>query len=815
MLDPDGFTVLWDSLSNSLAIGQSEDIFNGARAIKVSPDQKRMAVIRNDTYTWIVGLTNGVPNVGDRLLLNAFGSTGATSNGREVSWDKAGNLYVANVSHEKMRVWSPGGTTTAITRSGGTFEIVVPPAVVSITATTATANETGPVNGVYTVSRSGDVSAALTVAYTMSGTATSGSDYVALPGSVTFSPGATSTNITLVPFDDSATEFTETAILSLTADPIFTLAASSATVNIRDNETPEITITTLTQPILLEGVAVSRVTNQITRKGLLTALTVNIAYSGTATLASDFSGPPTVALTASDVNKSFTLARVDDGLVEGSETAIASIATGTGYIVGTPGSTSVTVIDDEVVPGTALFSDKFDLSDTAANWVVNYPFEGANASAEFGYDYSVDGLPEGPSSAGTFAAKRGLKMMVNQNNDYQSAMGVSASPVNGNFAGNYRLRFDMWLNYNGPLLAGGRGSSEWVTAGVGTRGSEAIYADGSSTAFAPATYSPDVVWFSVNGDGSSGDTWTGVNDFSAFANGDFLPPSSGVYAAGTDVNSRWSGNAYYSPWLGGIAAPTAQTTAYPTLQTGATGSGNMGFAWHKVAITKQGASVTWDIDGRRIATVDTSAMSLSTNVFVGYNDQYISGSPSNSFLRFLIVDNLKVESLTPPPAPIIVLDTPTNGAGFTASQTINCAATVTDNGNIISKVQFYDGPILLGEDATAPYAYAWTGANPGTHSVKARLLYNLSGTLDSAASSIMIARLVVPVDPIGIAPGDPGTCNLSYTGGSGTRFVLVKSADAAAPMNTWTRVATNNATPGTFSITIGTDPATFYRLLSE
>ena len=48
-----------------------------------------------------------------------------------------------------------------------------------------------PTTGQYTVTRTGATTAALTVGYTVSGTATAGSDYPALSGSVTIPAGAT------------------------------------------------------------------------------------------------------------------------------------------------------------------------------------------------------------------------------------------------------------------------------------------------------------------------------------------------------------------------------------------------------------------------------------------------------------------------------------------------------------------------------------------------------------------------------------------------------------------------------------------------
>ena len=62
----------------------------------------------------------------------------------------------------------------------------------------------------------------------------------------------------------------------------------------------------------------------------------------------------------------------------------------------------------------------------------------------------------------------------------------------------------------------------------------------------------------------------------------------------------------------------------------------------------------------------------------------------------------------------------------------------------------------------------------------------------------------------------PGT-SITYTGGSGTQFVLLKSADIGASLSSWTRVATNSTTPYSFTIpAVGTPPSpAFFSIKSE
>ena len=56
---------------------------------------------------------------------------------------------------------------------------------------------------------------------------------------------------------------------------------------------------------------------------------------------------------------------------------------------------------------------------------------------------------------------------------------------------------------------------------------------------------------------------------------------------------------------------------------------------------------------------------------------------------------------------------------------------------------------------------------------------------------------------------------LTYGGGAGSQFVLLKSASPAALLSGWTRVDTNYATPGTFTIPTGSENAAFYSIKSE
>ena len=284
-------------------------------------------------------------------------------------------------------------------------------------------------------------------------------------------------------------------------------------------------------------------------------------------------------------------------------------------------------------PQVALFTDNFD-GDTTTNWNQNK--SSPDNAVTFNFDYSTLnlGIPSAPNSTGgtTF----GLQMKANLANAAIAA--VSLSPANKIFTGDYRVRFDGWINVNGPFPSGGGGSTEFLTAGIGTTGTRTEYTGNAAA---------DGFYFSINGEGGSGDSATTTADVNAYLGANVQGAATGDYWAGTDTTARGNGNIYYTTTFGvGPAAPAAQLANYPQ-QTGSLNPGTFGMAWHDVIISKRGSTVDWVVDGIRFATISNATFTAS-NVFVGFWDPFSSLSDNNA-LSFGLVDNVRVESPAVPP----------------------------------------------------------------------------------------------------------------------------------------------------------------------
>lgn len=114
---------------------------------------------------------------------------------------------------------------------------VLPPPVptIEIVASDAVAGEFTTNQARFVLVRSGDTNPAVTINYSVSGTANPGADYGALPGSITLKAGATSTNIFITPIADNLVEGDETVTLLLQASANYSRTSlSSATVVIQD-----------------------------------------------------------------------------------------------------------------------------------------------------------------------------------------------------------------------------------------------------------------------------------------------------------------------------------------------------------------------------------------------------------------------------------------------------------------------------------------------------------------------------------------------------------------------------------------------------
>ena len=230
---------------------------------------------------------------------------------------------------------------------------VIPPVpvnTVTVAATDASASETGPDTGTFTITRTGDTAAALPVYFDVTGTAIYGSDYQPTGLSATIPAGAASTTVTITPIVDAIPEVSETVILTLAPAVSYTLGATvSDTVIIQGNGATQVSIVATDATASETGGDTGTFT--LTRTGDPTnALTVNLTIGGSAANGTDYATlAPSVIFPAGQSTTTITITALADGVAEPEETVILTLAAGAGYTVIAPASATVRILAQ---PGT-------------------------------------------------------------------------------------------------------------------------------------------------------------------------------------------------------------------------------------------------------------------------------------------------------------------------------------------------------------------------------------------------------------------------------------------------------------------------------
>ncbi|NCR99411.1 MAG: hypothetical protein GPJ32_16725 [Microcystis aeruginosa L311-01] len=225
---------------------------------------------------------------------------------------------------------------------------------VTLAVSPASVTEDGTANLIYTFTRSGVLTNALTVNYTLGGTATLNTDYTrsGTNNTVTFAANSTTAKVTVDPTADTTVETDETVILTLASGTGYTIGTTTPVTGTIKNDDTNVTLPSVTLAVSPASVTEDGTANLIytfTRSGVLTnALTVNYSISGTATNGSDYAALPTsIAFAAGLSTATVIVDPTADTIVESNETVTLTLASGTGYKVGTTPPVTGTITNDD------------------------------------------------------------------------------------------------------------------------------------------------------------------------------------------------------------------------------------------------------------------------------------------------------------------------------------------------------------------------------------------------------------------------------------------------------------------------------------
>jgi Calx-beta domain len=500
--------------------------------------------------------------------------------------------------------------------------------VVNVAAPTPTCAEGTPGSpGVFTITRS-SAGVPLTVNYTLTGTATNGSQYTTLATNVTFASSATATNINVVPIDDGVPRSTTTVILTLQSGTGYQ-GAGSAIVSILDNNTPTIDITSSAT-----AQAYGRYTNSVgpglnadfinytlTRRGKLITgadLSVNLSYAGTGVGGTDYAPVSSVTILDGIGATNLSVVPIDNTSVTSNRTVTVTVASGTGYAIGNGPATGI-VVSAHYPANLVLLTNDLQSAGDASNWRITYGCgnpqdNSANFSVDFGMSLAAaaGGITIPPPPNGNANA---LHLTCNKAGAPSSPGAVNAYYTNLLLSGDYAVRFNMNI-IEGQTT---ENSTEGAVFGINHSGtySNWWYGGGFIT---NQTWGSDGIWYYVT-----------AQPGGATAQGDYAEYTG---QGGTNNNAGWTRLALkaassfaqvFKVNPGPFTCFDAAGGGSQTAGQPANASPALGYdasTWSDVEIKQQNSIVTMSINHTTIFTYTNTTVWTGGYLMLGYADPF-------------------------------------------------------------------------------------------------------------------------------------------------------------------------------------------------
>jgi chitinase len=217
----------------------------------------------------------------------------------------------------------------------------------------------------FTVSLSQAAGSTVTVRYaTANGSATAGQDYTAASGTLTFTAGQTSQQVSVTVLGDAAVEADETFTVTLSAPSGASLgAAKTSTVTITNDDLPVVSISPVSASVA-EGNSGSKAVTFTVSLSQAAGSTVTVRYAtanGSATAGQDYTAASgTLTFTAGQTSKQVSVTVLGDRTIEADETLTLTLSAPAGAVLGAGKTATITITNDDnavaakVVPPTLL-----------------------------------------------------------------------------------------------------------------------------------------------------------------------------------------------------------------------------------------------------------------------------------------------------------------------------------------------------------------------------------------------------------------------------------------------------------------------------
>ncbi len=661
---------------------------------------------------------------------------------------------------------------------------------------------------------------AITLNYSVDGTATSVSDYAALSGEVQVSANATSANIPVSIVDDASDENDETVVLTLTSGAGYEVGSPSQhTLTITDNDDPPAASFASASSSVTEGADVRNVTVNLS-PAPLSAITLNYSVDGTAASGADYaalSGEVQVSANAASVNIPVSIS--DDSAQESSETVVLTLTSGAGYAVGSPDAHTLTIRDDDS-PQIRFAAASSSANEGSGEWRVTvnlfpapkstmnlFVGEGAGTATEVAdYQIVVGAVPAGATSVDILVTiidddlDEDDETLVMWLDDIQDSGYRVASP-----------------SEHALTIADNDGSPSARFASASSSADEGAGVRNVTVNFSPARSSAITLGYSVDGTASSGADYAALSgevQVSANAKSVNIPVSITDDAAQEDSETvvltltPGAGYAVGSPGAHALAIEDNDTPRARFASASSSAGENAGAQNVTVNFSPalpSAITLNYSVDGTATSVSDYAALS---------GEVQVSANATSVNIPVLIIDDVSDEN-----DETVVL-TLTSGAGYAVGSPSEHTMMITDNDGSPS-ARFASVSSSASEDGGV--RNVTVNLSPVPQSA-ITLDYTIGGTASAGADyaalsgDVQVSANAASVDiPVSITDDvsgeDDETVELTLISGSGykvgsPRVHTLTITDNEMPAVSFASVSSSaDEGAGTYNVTVNLSPA--------
>ena len=147
--------------------------------------------------------------------------------------------------------------------------------------------------------------------------------------------------------------------------------------------------------------------------------------------------------------------------------------------------------------------------------------------------------------------------------------------------------------------------------------------------------------------------------------------------------------------------------------------------------------------GNKVTLTLASPVAYGDEVTVAYNKpstnplQTPQGGQAQTMTARNVTNNV---AEIPNQPPFVSISSPTKNTGYIAPATITIEANATDSDGIITKVEFYNGQVRLGEVTNAPYLFKWKNVPEGNYLITAVATDNNNARTVSSPVTIVVNK---------------------------------------------------------------------------